>query len=238
MIYDFRLGISKEFSCNYLPGNQERLLIVVDELHAQANQYDYLMHQGFRRSGEQVYRPHCKACHACQSVKVMVQEFTPSKSQKRSLKKNQHLRLVKSRTPSEQYYPLFERYINELHADGAMYPASAEQYQSFLFTHICKQYFVELYDGDKLVSVAVTDELPSALSAVYTFYDPDYRKNGLGIYSILKQIHVAQSLGKEFLYLGYQIDDCQKMNYKTKFYPHQRLYNNQWHIVPSPSYSR
>ena len=233
MIDEFRLGISKEFPCNYIPGNQERLLIVVDKLHGQANRYDYLMHQGFRRSGEQVYRPFCTSCQACQSIKVMVQEFTPSKSQKRSLKKNQHLRLEQSRTPKEAYYPLFERYINTLHSDGAMYPASPEQYQSFLFTHVCQQYFIELYDGDKLISVAVTDELPSALSAVYTFYDPNYRKSGLGIYSILQQIHVARALGKEFLYLGYQIDDCQKMNYKTKFYPYQRLYNNQWHIVPS-----
>lgn len=231
MIYDFRLGISKEFPCNYLDDQQERLLVVIDDLTDNKSGYDFLMHQGFRRSGEQVYRPHCVNCNACNSLKVMVDEFLPSKSQKRLLKKNNHFTVSVKTTPSANYYSLFERYINTLHSDGAMYPASKEQFNNFLFTEICHQQFIEIYDENKLVSVAVTDELPSALSAVYTFYDPDYRKQALGMYSILKQIEIAKDLGKTFLYLGYQIDDCQKMNYKNKFYPHQRLIANQWHII-------
>lgn len=231
MIHDFRLGLSQEFPCNYLPEQQEKLLIVIDDLTKQDSGYEFLMHQGFRRSGEQVYRPHCEACKACQSVKVMAQHFTPSKSQKRLLKKNKDFRTEISNEAKAEYYPLFERYINTLHSDGAMYPASKEQFDNFIFTHICNQQFIEIYDKDKLISVAATDELPSAFSAVYTFYDPDYRKHALGIYSILVQLDMAKKLGKTFLYLGYQIDDCQKMNYKTKFFPYQRLTGNQWQII-------
>ena len=77
----------------------------------------------------------------------------------------------------------------------------------------------------------MTDDIPNALSAVYTFYHPDYRKYGLGVFSILKQIEISKQLEREFLYLGYQINDCEKMNYKNRYKPHQILIENQWKTV-------
>ncbi|WP_448211608.1 arginyltransferase [Colwellia sp. MEBiC06753] len=227
----FKLGISKEFPCNYLPDKNERLIIVIDDLTKQTDDYDYLMHQGFRRSGDQVYRPHCRTCNQCQSIRVCTDLFKPTKSQKRLLKKNQQFSTCVTEHAKPEYYSLFETYINTLHSDGAMYPASEEQYNNFIFTDIAKQLFLEIYDENKLISVAVTDVLPNAISAIYTFYHPAYRKQALGIYSILQQIALAKTMKKPFVYLGYQIDECQKMNYKAKFFPHHRLINNQWQIV-------
>lgn len=109
-----------------------------------------------------------------------------------------------------------------------MYPASVAQYESFLFCDWLDVMFVNLWDEDKLVGVAVTDILPNGLSAIYTFYDPDYEAFSLGSYSILNQIRICKELLKEYLYLGYQIDDCKKMRYKTKFKPYQRLICTQW----------
>ena len=229
--HDLKLGITKEFPCNYLPNVDERLIIIVDEAFDKEQQYSWLMHQGFRRSGEQVYRPYCRQCSACQSIRVMVPKFKPSRSQKRQIKKCQKFSVRTSTVPADSYYALYEKYINTIHKDGAMYPASLEQYQNFLLAKVCSLLFIEIFDQDKLISVAVTDNLSNALSAVYTFYDPNYREYALGIFSILNQIDVAHNMGKEFLYLGYQIDDCQKMNYKNKFHPYQRLTDNQWFIV-------
>jgi arginyl-tRNA--protein-N-Asp/Glu arginylyltransferase len=228
---NFQLGITKTFSCNYLPEEQERLLIALDSRLQNSDSYTWLMAQGFRRSGDQIYRPHCPACSACQSIRVLVKDFSPSKSQKRSLKRNKHLLLKKSTQLKKSYYPLFEKYINTIHIDGAMYPASFEQYEKFLSCQIAEQLFIETWDNDKLICVAVTDVLDDALSAVYTFYDPDYRSAGLGILSILNQIRICAQLGLPFLYLGYQIDACKKMNYKDRYYPHQRLMQNNWLIV-------
>lgn len=226
-----KFGITGQFNCNYLPNRQERLLVAVDERLHDREQYGWLMSQGFRRSADQLYRPHCVDCQACESVRVLVQEFTPSKSQKRLLKKNQHLRFTVSHQQQPYYYELYERYINTLHSDGSMYPANLEQYQSFLTTELTQQLFLEIWHEEKLVSVAVTDDLPNALSAVYTFYDPDYRKSALGVYSILNQIRYSKELNREYLYLGYQINECQKMNYKNKYFPYQQLSANQWKTV-------
>lgn len=227
----FTFGVTGEFDCNYLPENKERLLIAVDERFKAPNNYAWLMQEGFRRSGDQVYRPHCINCQACHSIRLPLSDVQLSKSQKRLLKKNKEFSIKVSNSLKHEYYPLYERYVNTLHSDGSMYPANEEQYKSFIENPISKQLFLEVWHGEKLISVAVTDILIDSLSAVYTFYDPDYRKHGLGIYSILQQIAYGQKLNAKFLYLGYQIDDCQKMNYKTKFHPHHRLIKNQWLII-------
>jgi arginine-tRNA-protein transferase len=244
----YQLGISKIFPCNYLPEQEERLLIAVDErLHTSEN-YTWLMTQGFRRSGEQSYRPHCPNCNACQSIRVLVDDFTPSKSQKRSKKRNSALIIKQSTHLKDSYYPLFENYINTLHQDGSMYPASFKQFQSFLSCNLTKQLFIETWlpsnevdtdgtDGnneDKLLCVAVTDILSNGLSAVYTFYHPDYKASGLGIFSILTQLNICQQMSLSYLYLGYQIDDCQKMNYKNRYFPFERFIDGEWQLNTEP----
>mgnify|MGYP003113488637 FL=1 len=227
----YKLGITKSFTCNYLPEQEERLLIAVDDNLHNRDQYGWLMQQGFRRSGNDIYRPHCVACQACKSLRVLAKEFSPSKSQKRILKRNQHFTIALSQVVKASYYPLYEQYINTVHRDGSMFPASEEQFKSFTQNNVTKQCYIEIWHNDILISVAVTDDIPDALSAVYTFYNPSYKSYGLGVYSILKQIEIAAQQNRQFLYLGYQIDECSKMNYKNRYKPHQILVENQWQTV-------
>ena len=235
----YKLGISKIFPCNYLPDKEERLLIAVDERLTNSEGYGWLMTQGFRRSGEQIYRPHCLQCNACQSIRVLAKEFNPSKSQKRSKKRNNHFIIKQSSQLKDSYYPLFESYINTFHQDGSMFPASFEQFKSFLSCNLTKQLFIETWapaseesdiNEDLLVCVAVTDVLSDGLSAVYTFYHPEYKSNGLGVFSILTQLNFCQQMSLPYLYLGYQIDDCQKMNYKDRYFPFERFIDGQWQL--------
>lgn len=226
----FQFGISKIFPCNYLPDQNERLLIAVDERLNTSTAYNALMAQGFRRSGNQTYRPYCPNCTACQSVRILVDEFAPTKGQRKISRRNSHLQIRIGNGDLEQYYPLYANYINTIHVDGAMYPADKTQYLQFIKAEHIEQLFIELWHDDELVSVAVTDVLADALSAMYTFYHPDYRKSSLGIFSILTQIAIAQEKQLKYLYLGYQVDGCQKMNYKTQYFPHEILRDNCWHL--------
>ena len=142
---NYQLGITESFPCNYLPEEQERLLVATDPLLQTSEKYSWLMSQGFRRSGEQIYRPHCLNCQACKSLRVLVEKFLPSKSQKRVLKKNQHFSLRISSVLSDTYYPLYEQYINQLHNDGSMFPANYQQFKSFLSSGLTEQIFIEIY---------------------------------------------------------------------------------------------
>ena len=231
MSTNFKLGITQSFPCNYLPNQHERLLIATDERLQNGEHYGWLMTQGFRRSGDQIYRPHCELCSACKSLRVLVKEFCLSKSQKRNIKKNKQFIIKTVHEKKENYYALYERYINTLHKDGAMFPATVEQYKSFINCNVTEQLYLEIWHDNELISVAVTDMLKDALSAVYTFYHPEYSSYGLGVFSILSQLSLAKEMGKEYVYLGYQIDDCKKMNYKNRYYPHQVLIENCWQTV-------
>ncbi|TYK64544.1 arginyltransferase [Colwellia echini] len=235
----YTLGLTKEFPCNYLPNKQERLLIAVDERLQNSESYAWLMAQGFRRSGDQSYRPECTDCNACQSIRVLVNGFTPSKSQKRSKKRNSHFIIKQSDQLKDSYYPLFENYINTLHSDGSMYPASFQQFESFLSSNLTKQLFIETWAPadestgqieDTLICIAVTDVLSNGLSAVYTFYHPNFKANGLGVFSILTQLSFCKQMSLPYLYLGYQIDDCQKMNYKDRYFPFERFIDGEWQL--------
>jgi arginine-tRNA-protein transferase len=81
----------------------------------------------------------------------------------------------------------------------------------------------------ELIAVAVTEILDDALSAVYTFYHPDFKWRSPGKFAILFQILQAGVLGQKWLYLGYWIKNSEKMRYKSEFQPQQHFYANAWH---------
>jgi arginine-tRNA-protein transferase len=225
-----KFGITSEFDCSYLPSHKERLLVCVESSHKLNEAYSQLTSVGFRRSGEQLYRPHCIACQKCHSIRIPVVAFKASKSQKRLSNKNRDLSIKLSPKNRQAYYELFERYINELHSDGSMYPTSPEQYFSFTNAEWTNPLFIEAWHEDKLVAVAVTDRVGNSYSALYTFYEPTLQARSLGSFMVLKQIELCLQHHKDYLYLGYQIDECRKMNYKTKFAPYERFFDEKWHL--------
>ncbi|MEG3768089.1 arginyltransferase [Alteromonas sp. 14N.309.X.WAT.G.H12] len=228
-----KFGLTQSFSCSYLPEKDEQLLVYAEEDQDLSLRYGQLIQAGFRRSGNLIYRPHCPECRACQSIRIPVNEFTPSRSQRRLLAKNKYLQTRLTTTPHGGYYPLYERYINTRHKDGSMYPASVAQYTGLIECSWKPPIFIEAYQDDALVAVAITDHIEQqdgghAFSALYTFFAPELAHASMGTWMILQQIEYAKEKGYNYLYLGYQIDDCQKMNYKTKFLPHERFFENKW----------
>lgn len=228
---DMKFGITPPFTCSYLPEQDEQLLVFMGDTQPTMAEYDFLIGAGFRRSGTQIYRPHCGSCNACESIRLPVHLFTPSKSQKRIMKRNQDLTIRISHSDKPEYYPLYESYINQRHDDGSMYPATLEQYQGFVLSPWNNALFIEILANNQLIGVAVTDNLVASLSALYTFFKPEEQQRSLGTFAILQQIELAKSLNKPFLYLGYQIDTCQKMSYKQNFLPHERFFDDKWQLI-------
>jgi len=224
------LAITQQFDCSYLPNRTEQLIFVQPKLQLTAGAYEDLMAQGFRRSGDDVYRPHCPQCNDCQSLRIIVNDFAPSKSQRRLLAKNRQLEMKVSPRMKASYFPLYQQYINARHSDGSMYPPNEEQLNSFSQSQWSTIEFIELYHQQQLVSVAIIDKTPNALSAVYTFFDPKFDKLSLGSYNILLQIEYAAKNNIEFVYLGYFINACASMKYKQKFIPNQRFIDDSWII--------
>ena len=223
-----RLFITTDYPCSYLQGRQARNLVADPEAVDQLT-FEQLMLMGFRRSGEHVYRPHCQGCRECLSLRIPVEQFQPNRSQRRLWQRNQDLQ-VKLMSPGFrlEHYRLFERYVHSRHPHGGMDNTNPDSYLSFISSHWSDTWLWEFSDAEGLRAVAVVDHLKEGLSAVYTFFDPDLPAWSLGNYAILRQIEHAKQHAMRWVYLGYWIQNCQKMNYKAYFKPHEVFYDGEW----------
>ncbi|MGN7612190.1 arginyltransferase [Magnetococcales bacterium HHB-1] len=221
--------LSSPHPCGYFSKRVASTLFVNPAIALHASQYEYLLSQGFRRSGSTAYRPYCSSCDACIAARVDVYDFSPSRSFRRVWNRNQDLSVV---AHDAKFYPehfeLYKRYIKDRHDEGPMDTPTPESYLEFLGCRWGYSYFYSFYLAEELVMVAVVDALPSSLSAVYTFFDPQFEKRSLGTYAVLWQIEKVRQLKKRWLYLGYWIPNCRKMQYKSRFKPLEIFWNQGW----------
>ncbi|MDG1066428.1 MAG: arginyltransferase [Luminiphilus sp.] len=228
---DIRVYTTFPHACSYLTDQEATTLFIDPRQTLSQALYTQLSLMGFRRSGDHLYRPHCSQCNACVPSRVPVAEFFQSKSQKRVWRKNQDLQIREEASiDDDEAYALYERYIKGRHADGDMFPPERDQYRSFLNDGLgCTRYF-RFYDDDRLIAVVVADQMLDGLSAIYTFYDPEHEARSLGTYAVLFQIDLMQKSQLDYVYLGYWINNCDKMNYKSRFQPLEMFRGGSWQI--------
>lgn len=227
--------LSGAHPCSYLPKLTAQTLFCDPHAPMSAALYDQLIRKGFRRSGRYVYRPRCPDCQACIPVRVPVAAFTPDRSQRRTLTRNQDLEVIPHAAHFQrEHYNLYTAYTQQRHPEGGMDQAGPEQYWEFLSSPWSRTYFYEFRLAQQLVAVAVVDHLDQGLSAVYTFYDPELaQRRSLGVYAVLWQIDHARQLGLEWVYLGYWIAASAKMRYKNRYQPLEAYQEGRWQILPA-----
>ncbi|MBE4587875.1 arginyltransferase [Vibrio navarrensis] len=226
-IHQIKIGLTENHPCSYLPERQERVAVALEpEMHS-AESYEVLLANGFRRSGDTIYKPHCDLCQACKPIRVAVPDFVLSKSQKRLRKKSRKLSWCLKKSMDSNWFSLYSRYITARHKHGTMYPPQKKDFAHFSRSQWVTTQYLHIYEGERLLAIAVTDIMEQCASAFYTFFDPDYPLS-LGTLAVLFQLEHCQQEHKQWLYLGYQIDECEAMNYKVRFERHQKLVNQRW----------
>jgi len=231
--------------CPYLPGREERKVFthLVGEKAGELN--DLLTHGGFRRSQSIAYRPACEGCRACLSIRVIADEFRPTRSLRRVLARNGDIvGEMRVSMPTSEQYSVFRGYLDSRHRDGGMADMTVLDYAMMVEDSHVDTRVVEyrLRDPDSgftgrssgpLYAVALTDVLSDGLSMVYSFYDPDHRARSLGTYMVIDHIARARRMGLPYVYLGYWVEGSKKMDYKGRFMPQQRLMPEGWTRVES-----
>ncbi|OIQ92815.1 putative arginyl-tRNA--protein transferase [mine drainage metagenome] len=227
--------VTSSYNCGYLPNRLAQSLIASPQHLIDADAYSDLIQLGFRRSGKFAYRPHCEHCQECIPVRIVLQDFISSRSQKRAHKL--HKQLTTAILPvafHHEHYALYANYQKLRHpndlADLDKKPTDddAEQYQNFLCQTNVESVLIEFRDKGQLKMVSVIDIVRDGISAVYTFYDATDTKASYGTYNVLWQINWAKQLNLPYLYLGYLIKESKKMAYKQKFSPQEKLINGEW----------
>lgn len=206
--------------CPYLDGRMERKLFTALQGEGAQRLNDTLSKQGFRRSQNVLYRPSCAECAACLSARIKVAAFRPSKSQRRTWRRNAGLeRRTTSPWATEEQYELFRRYLAHRHANGGMADMDAFEFAAMIEETPTRTRVVEYTDAEsgEMVAVCLTDILDDGLSMVYSFYDPDRPRDSLGTHIILDHIEIARSAELPHVYLGYWVPGSAKMGYKAAF---------------------
>ncbi len=231
-----RFFVTSPAPCPYLPGRMERK--VFTELkgpHADALN-DALSRIGFRRSQTVAYRPSCGDCTACVSVRVVAGEFRPSTTQRRNVRRNRDLVVTECQpwaTPEQ--FELLRAYLGTRHPDGGMAQMDEMDFADMVEHTPVTSFMTEYREpGDgitpgRLVGACLTDRQGDGLSMIYSFYDPAHEaRAGLGNYIILDHIRRAARMGLPYVYLGYWVDGSERMQYKVRYRPLERLGRDGW----------
>jgi len=212
--------------CSYIDNLEQRTHYkIVDEC---SKEYClYLIERGWRRFGNMFFRPICLTCTKCESIKIDVQNYTFSKSERRVLKKAQHLDIV-IQTPSisPKHIELFNAYHTHMHTKKSwdlQVVNPKNYYMSFVHGHGDFGKEILYYDENKLIGVDLVDILDDGISSIYFYYDPSYEKLSLGKLSLLKQIEHAKNNSLEWIYLGYYVEENSSLAYKSTYKPYHQL---------------
>jgi len=220
--------------CPYLAGKMERKVFtrLSGEIGKSVN--DVLTHAGFRRSQSIAYRPSCESCHACVSVRVVVDAFEPSRSFQRVAQRSADLvGEVVDPWATEEQFALLRRYLDTRHHGGGMSDMTMFDYVAMVEDSAVETHLVEYRyrTGEKagdLIAVALTDLLSDGLSMVYSYFDPSQAPRSPGTYMVLDHIEQARSRSLPYVYLGYWIEGSPKMSYKARFGPLEARLGAGW----------
>ena len=191
--------------------------------------YQNMLEHGWRRFGKMHFVPECKNCTKCVSMRIDVNNFKFSRSQKRVLSKNKDTEIyIQKPTITLEHLSLYDKYHSYMQdkKDWNHSPVEPIEYQRS-YVNGASIYGKELlyFIDKKLVGVALVDILPHSISSIYCYYDHAYQDLSIGKFSILVQIKIAQELNIPYIYLGYWIKDHFSMGYKEYYKPFEVLTN-------------
>ena len=217
-------SLQESFPCAYFGDGRVSSIEYLFADEESAERYHEFLADGYRRLGSMFYRNVCKECRSCKPLRLETERFSPSRSQKRTLKKNQDIRL-EIQSPAfitGEKIDLYRRYLDSKHSGKG--DKEIRDYETVLSNiHYGYAHTIEMdyYDGDRLIGVGIVDEAEDSLSSNYFYYDTDYLCRRPGVFSILKEILLARVMEKKYYYLGFYIEETAKMSYKKLFRPNQ-----------------
>jgi len=211
-----------DYDCAYIEGNRVRMHYKY-VLQSNKEFNSAVIERGWRRFGNYYFHPICNGCNECKSLRINVDEFKPSKSQRKSIRRNENTKIViQAPSVTNEHIKLYNKYHKwKEQKRGWKYRdiTNREYWENFAEGAYDFGKEVLYYDGDRLIGIDLIDIVDDGISSIYFIYDPDYARLSLGVYSLIKQIEIAKYLDKKWIYLGYWVDGCVAFDYKTNFKP-------------------
>lgn len=225
-LHDLIRFVTEPSPCPYLSSETAQLEYRVPT-ELDTDSLEKLIERGWRRFGNYVFRPRCAACRKCRPLRILLNQFRPSRSQRRVLNKNARIEVSITRPHvTDEHVALFNAYHRDMtiRRQWPENPTSFQNYyESFIGGHYPFAHEFQYRENERLIGVGLVDVMNQSLSSVYFYHDPAWRKRAPGTFSILTEISWGISQSLRYSYLGYWIQENQSMNYKARFEPHELL---------------
>jgi leucyl-tRNA---protein transferase len=184
------------------------------------DEMDRLWSEGWRHFGPMFYR-YARATHGGQimdvrPLRITLDKFAPTRSQRRILRKNEGLSMrVRPTTIDDTRRALF-------HAHRRRFTENIpDALEDFLGPDPargpCLNLEIGVYDGRRLLAASYLDVGRTAVSSVYGFFDPRESRRSLGILTMLHEIAWARARGCRYYYPGYAYEQASHYDYKKQF---------------------
>jgi len=227
-----------DYDCAYIPNRRVRMNYKYVP-HATQTFSTAVIQRGWRRFGKYYFHPICEGCNECKSIRINVDGYQYTKSQRKSIRRNAQTEIIIQKPSiTKAHIDLYNKYHAHKQAkDGWRFRqiSRREYFENFVDgAHDFGKEILYVLDG-KLIGVDLIDILEDGISSIYFYYDPDYERLSLGTYSLLYQINLAKILTLPWVYLGYWVDGCKAFAYKPKFQP-QELLDGFPHVSLEPQW--
>jgi leucyl-tRNA---protein transferase len=221
--------------CPYLPDQVSRTPLRLQLSTLEGSRFDELLEQGDRRVGRMLYRTACPSCRACEPLRIPVDLFTPSRSHRRILRRNEDLRVeVGPAIYSAERLALFNRHKRERGLARREQDTTQAGYEGWFVRSCVETVEMRYLVGDRLVGVGIVDLGERDSSSVYFYFDPDEGRRSLGTLSTLFEVEWLRRRGGRYHYLGLYVADCRHLVYKAAYFPHQRRVDGAWQQFAAP----
>jgi arginyl-tRNA--protein-N-Asp/Glu arginylyltransferase len=225
--------VDEDEPCPYLEGRTARLPLRLPLRRLTRIETDERLAQGDRRYGRMLYRTTCPSCRSCEPLRVPVESFVPSRSQRRVLARGDRELRTEIGAPimTPERLALYDRHrVGRGLAKDSDPVLDEAMFSAFFVDSSVDTLEFRFYLDDAFIGFAVADRGANAISAVYCAFDPACSRLSVGTYSILKHIEFARAERLTYVYLGLYIAENQHVNYKARFMPHERLVDGKWHL--------
>lgn len=225
--------------CPYLEGKMSKTPLRHQFLALTPEETDHSFSNGDRRVGKMLYHTECPSCQECEPIRIDVNQFRPSKSQRRVMRKNADIRVESARASfSDEKLLLYNRHKTLRSLNKNETQMQRYGYENwFLRSCLQTREFRYIIDG-KLAGISILDFGQHDISSVYFYFDPQYSERSLGTFSALFEMQWMRENGMRYYYLGLFVEDCSHLSYKSRFYPHQRRIDGEWRAFSDAKMTR
>ena len=201
-------------------------------------QLDLVLAGGWRNFGTYFFRYNLGVyeggIRCVMPLRIRLADFRRSKSQRRVLRRNADLDVsIGPFSVEPETHDLFERHKRRFKSGvpNSIYDFIARDAES----SPTELFEITVRDNGRLVAASFFDLAERSVSAIYGCFDPDETSRSLGIFTMLKVIEYATSLGFEFYYHGYAYEGSSFYDYKKRFIAVEQYdWNGTWFPSETP----